>query len=63
MQMTRVQSLIQEDPLEKETATHSRILAREIHGQRALVGYNPWCCKRVGHNLGTKQQQANILFV
>ena len=25
------------------------------------MGYNPWCCKRVGHNLGTKQQQANIL--
>ena len=30
MQTTRVQSLIQEDPLEKEMAAHFRILAREI---------------------------------
>ena len=30
MQETRVQSLGQEDPLEKEMATHSRILAWEI---------------------------------
>ena len=27
------------------------------HGQRSLVGYSPWACKRVGHNLVTKQQQ------
>jgi len=27
------------------------------HGQRGLVGYSPWGCKRVGHNLATKQQQ------
>ena len=26
-------------PLEKGTATHSSILARESHGQRSLVGY------------------------
>ena len=30
MQETRVQSLLQEDPLEKEMATHSIILALEI---------------------------------
>ena len=30
MQETQVLSLSQEDPLEKETATHSNILAREI---------------------------------
>ena len=23
-------------------ATHSRILAWEIHGQRSLAGYSPW---------------------
>ena len=34
-----VQSLGREDPLEKGTATHSIILARESHGQRSLVGY------------------------
>ena len=25
------------------------------HGQRSLVGYNPWEQKRVGHDLVTKQ--------
>ena len=35
----------QEDPLEKEMATHSSILAWKIHGQRSLVGYSPWGCK------------------
>ena len=30
-----------EDSLEKEIATHSSILAWEIHGQRILVGYSP----------------------
>ena len=39
MQKIRVRSLGQEDPLEKEMATHSNILALEIHGQRSLVGY------------------------
>ena len=36
---TRVRSLGQEGPLEKGMATHSSILAWEIHGQRSLVGY------------------------
>ena len=34
-----VQSLGQEDPLEKEMATHSSIFACRIHGLRSLVGY------------------------
>ena len=41
MQETQVRSLGQEDPLEDKMATHSSILASEIHGQRSLVGYNP----------------------
>ena len=41
MQETQVQSLGREDPLEKEMATHSSVLAWEIHGQRSLVGYSP----------------------
>ena len=45
MQKTQVQSLGGEDPLEKEMATHSSILAGEFHGQRSLAGYSPWCCK------------------
>ena len=31
------QSVVQEDPLEEETATHSSILARESHEQRSLA--------------------------
>ena len=37
----QVQSLGQEDPLKKEMATHSSILAGESHGQRSLAGYGP----------------------
>ena len=37
MQETWVQSLGQEDPLEKEMTAHSRILGWESHGQRSLV--------------------------
>ena len=43
---TRVQSLDQEDPLEKEIATHSSttpvLLPKKFHGWRSLVGYSPW---------------------
>ena len=39
---TWVRSLGWEDPLEKEMATHSSILAWEIHGRRSLVAYSPW---------------------
>ena len=57
MQETRVRSLGREDPLEKEMATHSNIFAGKSHGQRSLVGYSPWGCKRVRHDLVTKQRQ------
>ena len=55
MQETWVRSLGQKDPLEKEMATHSSILAWKFHRQRSLVGYSPWGYKRVGHHLSTKQ--------
>ena len=42
-----VQPLGLEDLLEKEMATHSRILAWKIHRQRSLAGYNPWSCKEL----------------
>ena len=42
MQKTWVQSLDWEDPLEKEMATHSGVLAWEIPWTESLVGYNPW---------------------
>ena len=40
-----VQSLGQKEPLEKEMATHSSVLAWRIprgRGQRSLEGYSPW---------------------
>ena len=37
-QETWVQSLGQEDALEKEMATHSSTLAGKFHGWRSLVG-------------------------
>jgi len=51
MQEIRVASLGQEDPLEKEMATHSSILAWEIPWTE-----EPTTCgvSRVGHNLVTK---------
>ena len=42
MRETQVQSLGQEDPLEKEMATHSVLLPGKYHGQRSLVGCSPW---------------------
>ena len=50
MQVMRVQSLGQEDPLEKEMATHSSILPGKLHGQRSLAGYSAWGHQRVGHD-------------
>ena len=43
MQVTWIQSLGWEDPLEEGTATHSRILAWEI--QKSLAVYSPRGCK------------------
>ena len=61
----QVQSLDQEDPLEKEMAdspekemaAHSSILAlAKSHGQRSLEGHSQWS-HRVNHDLATNQQQ------
>ena len=41
--------LNQEDPLEKEMATYSSILAWEIPWTEEPGGYSPWG-RRVGHN-------------
>ena len=56
MQKTWVQSLGEEDPLEKEIITHSTILAWKITLTGDLVGYSSWGHKRVRHDLVTKQQ-------
>ena len=51
MQETRVQSLGREDPLKKEMATHSRILAWEI----------PWTeeSEDTAHGVAKSQSQLN----
>ena len=38
----QILSLGREDPLEKEMATHSSILAWESHAQGRLAGSSPW---------------------
>ena len=56
MLKTGVQSLSQEDPLEKGMATHSSILAwripwtEEPAGLQSMGGYNLLGSQRVGHN-------------
>ena len=60
MQETQVQSLGQEDTLEKKMVTHSSILPGKSYEQRSQVGYSPWGCERIRHNLATKQQSQHI---
>ena len=45
MQKTQVWFLGQEDPLEKEMATHSSILPWRIPWTEEAVGYSSWGCK------------------
>ena len=46
MQETRAQSPGWEDPLEKEVAPYSRILAWRILWTEEPVNYSPWGCKQ-----------------
>ena len=50
MQETQVRSLGQEDPLEKEMATHSSILAWKIQRMEETGGLQPMGSQRVGHD-------------
>ena len=52
-----VQSLSEEDPLEKEMATHSSILAWEILWTEDPGEQQSIVSQRVRHYLATKQQQ------
>ena len=56
----QVRSLDQEDPLEKEMATHSTpvFLSRKSHGWRSLVGCNPW-----GHRQSDTTEQLTLFFI
>ena len=61
MQEMRIQSLGQEDPLEKEMATHFSILAWEIPWTEEPGGIQSMESQRVGHDLATKQQSSYII--
>ena len=63
MQEIRVRSLDQEDPLEKEMATHSSILACEIPWTDEPGRLQSMGSKRVEHNLVTKQHHQEFIAV
>ena len=50
----QVQSLGREDPLEKEMATHSSILAWEIPGTEALGGLQSMGLQNIGQDLASQ---------
>ena len=54
MQKMQVGSLGQEDPLEKDMATHSSILVWEISWTEEPTGLQSMGSQRVGHDLTTK---------
>ena len=56
-----VQALAQEDPLEKEMATHSSILAWEIPWTEEPGALQSMGSQKIGYNLATKQKQLNFL--
>ena len=47
MQEMQVESLGQEDPLERKWRPTPVFLPGKFHGQRSLVGYGPWGCKEL----------------
>ena len=57
MQETGLQSLGQEDPLEKEMVTHSNILAWKIPWTEEPDGLQSVGLQRVRYDLATKQQR------
>ena len=64
MQEKWVSSLGQKDPLEKEMATHSSILTREIPWTEDPGGLQFIGSEKAGHDLAAKQQQSlRIKFV
>ena len=63
MRETWARSLGQEDPLEKEMATHSSILAWKIPWTEEPDRLQSMGSQRVGHNLATKQQTASQRYL
>ena len=58
VQETQVQSLGRKDPMMKEMATHSSILAWRIPWTESLTGYNPWG-RRVRHDWASNTRKVD----
>jgi len=52
-------SWVQKIPWRRKWQLTLVFLSEKSHRQRSLEGYSPWACKRVEHNLATRQQQTN----
>ena len=63
MAPSRFGSLGQEEPLEEEMATHSSILAWKMPWTEEPGGLQSMGLQRVGHDLATKQQQQQSLYL
>ena len=61
MQETQVQSLGQEDPLEKEMATHSSIFTWDIPWTEETGGLQLMGSQTVRYNLSIKQHKKNYM--
>ena len=61
MRETQIQSLAQEDLLEKEIATHSSTLAWKIPWTEKTGRLQSMRSQRAGHNLAAKQPQSTIM--
>ena len=48
---------VRKTPWRRKWQPTSVFLVRRSYGQRSLVGYSPWGCKGVRHDLVIKQQQ------
>ena len=60
VQEIRIQSLGQEDALEKGMAITPVFLPGEFHGHRSLASYSPWGCKELDM---TEQLTHILLFI
>ena len=63
VQETRVQSLGWEDPLEKEMATHSSVLAWKIPWTGKPSGLQPLGLQRVGHDWATNTFTFTLWYI
>ena len=55
--MRHVRSLVGKIPWRRKWQPTPVFFPGKSHGQRSLVDCSPWGCKRVRHDLVTKQQQ------